>query len=149
RRLLVVDPNATNRHIVEHQTITWGMATRGTASPTEAMEWIRHGDPFDVAILDMHSPEMDGLALASEIRELRDARELPVVLLSSIGRRDAAAEKITPAAYLSKPIKPSHLLDTLLEVCAQHHPMHAASPAQRFSAPTSAELAERSPLRIL
>jgi signal transduction histidine kinase/DNA-binding response OmpR family regulator len=148
RRLLVVDPNATNRHIVEHQTMTWGMATRGTASPTEAMEWIRHGDPFDVAILDMHSPEMDGLALASEIRELRDARELPVVLLSSIGRRDAAAERITPAAYLSKPIKPSHLLDTLLEVCAQHQPVDA-SPAQRFSAPTSAELAERSPVRIL
>jgi CheY-like chemotaxis protein len=113
------------------------------------MEWIRHGDPFDVAILDMHSPEMDGLALASEIRELRNARELPVVLLSSIGRRDAAAERITPAAYLSKPIKPSHLLDTLLEVCAQQQPVHAASPAQRFNAPTSAELAERSPLRIL
>ncbi len=149
RRLLVVDPNATNRHIVELQTITWGMATRGTASATEAMEWIRHGDPFDVAILDMHSPEMDGLALASEIRELRDARELPVVLLSSIGRRDAAAEKITPAAYLSKPIKPSHLLDALLEVCAHQQPVHAASPAQRISGPTSAELAERSPLRIL
>jgi signal transduction histidine kinase/CheY-like chemotaxis protein len=149
RRLLVVDPNATNRNIVEHQTRTWGMATRGTASPTEAMDWIRRGDLFDVAILDMHSPEMDGLALASEIRELRDARELPVVLLSSIGRRDAAAERITPAAYLTKPIKPSHLLDTLLEVCAQRHPVPVASPAQRFNAPTSAELAERSPLRVL
>ncbi len=148
RRLLVVDPNATNRHIVEHQTITWGMATRGTASPNEAMDWIRHGDPFDVAIVDMHSPEMDGLALAAEIRELRNARQLPVVLLSALGRRDAAAEKITPAAYLTKPIKPSHLLDTLLEVCAQQPPMHTTS-SQQVRAPTSAELAERSPLRIL
>jgi CheY-like chemotaxis protein len=147
RHLLVVDPNATNRHIVEHQTITWGMATRGTASATEAMEWIRHGDPFDVAILDMHSPEMDGLALAAEIRLLRDARQLPVVLLSSLGRRDAAAEKIAPAAYLTKPIKPSHLLDILLEVCAQRQPLHANT--RQVRGPTSAEIAERSPLRIL
>jgi signal transduction histidine kinase/CheY-like chemotaxis protein len=147
RHLLVVDPNATNRHIVEHQATTWGMATRGTASPREALEWIRHGDPFDIAILDMHSPEMDGLALASEIRLLRDPRQLPVVLLSSLGRRDAASERVMPAAYLTKPIKPSHLLDTLLEVCAQRQPVRSTS--HSVPPPVNAQPAERSPLRIL
>jgi CheY-like chemotaxis protein len=123
------------------------MSTRGTPSPREALEWIRRGDPFDVAILDMHSPEMDGLALAAEIRKLRDPRQLAVVLLSSIGRRDAAAEEIAPAAYLTKPIKPSHLLDTLLEVCAHRQSVHTASRQARGS--PGEELPEGAPLRIL
>jgi signal transduction histidine kinase/CheY-like chemotaxis protein len=149
RRLLLVDANATNRRIVERQTTAWGMTARGTGSPREALDWIRRGDPFDVAILDMHIPEMDGLTLAAEIRQLRDARELPVVLLSSIGRRDAAAEKVAPAAYLTKPIKPSHLLDTLLEVCAQQSPARPRMLRNDTRAPIEAELADRSPLRIL
>jgi signal transduction histidine kinase/DNA-binding response OmpR family regulator len=149
RRLLLVDANATNRRIVERQTTAWGMAARATGSPLEALDWIRDGDPFDVAILDMHIPEMDGLALAAEIRQLRDARELPVVLLSSLGRRDAAAEKVAPAAYLTKPIKPSHLLDTLLEVCAQQSPTYPTALRPDAHAPTVAEMADRSPLRIL
>jgi signal transduction histidine kinase/CheY-like chemotaxis protein len=147
RRLLVVDTNTTNRHIVEHQTTAWGMTARGTGSHEEALDWIRHGDPFDVAILDMHSPELDGLALALEIRELRDARQLPVVFLSSLGRRDAVAENIAPAAYLTKPIKPSHLLDTLLQVCAQQPRPHLSVGATR--APTESEIADHKQLRIL
>ncbi|MBV9323196.1 MAG: response regulator [Chloroflexi bacterium] len=147
RRVLVVDDNATNRNIVERQTTAWGMNARGTGSPREALEWIRHGEPFDIAILDMQIPEMDGLALAAEIRQLRDARTLPVVLLSSLGRRDAAAESVAPAAYLTKPIKPSHLLDTLLEVCAQQSPARSAT--SHVSAPIDAEPGDRSALRIL
>src|SRR5262249_25286549 len=59
-------------------------------------------------------------------------------------------EKVAPAAYLTKPIKPSQLLDTLLEVCAQHpRPVHAATFADQTRRPTTAEQAERSPLRIL
>ncbi|MBV9581368.1 MAG: response regulator [Chloroflexi bacterium] len=147
RRLLVVDDNATNRRIVEHQTAAWGMTPRGTASPHEALEWIRQGDPFDIAILDMQIPEMDGLALAAEIRQMRDAHALPVVLLSSIGRREAASEKVAPAAYLTKPIKPSHLLDTLLEVCVQQSP--SLSVTADPDLPIDTDLDNRSALRIL
>jgi signal transduction histidine kinase/CheY-like chemotaxis protein len=147
RRLLLVDDNDTNRRIVEHQTTAWGMTARGTPSPHEALQWIRAGDAFDVAIVDMQIPEMDGLALTAEIRQLRDAQSLPVVLLSSLGRREAAAENIAPAAYLTKPIKPSHLLDTLLEVCAQHSP--ARSDRSDALPPTGAEITERSAYRIL
>ena len=69
KRLLIVDDNATNRRILTLQTRAWGMLPRETASPAEALGWIKRGDPFDAAILDMHMPEMDGLALAREIRE--------------------------------------------------------------------------------
>ena len=64
-----------------------GDGPRDSGSPTEALEWIRRGDPFDAAILDMQMPEMDGLALAREIRRYRDARVLPLVMLTSLGRR--------------------------------------------------------------
>src|SRR5215208_1840229 len=64
KRLLVVDDNTANREVVKRQASSWGMVPRDTGSPTEALEWIRRGDPFDAAILDMQMPDMDGLALA-------------------------------------------------------------------------------------
>jgi CheY-like chemotaxis protein/HPt (histidine-containing phosphotransfer) domain-containing protein len=115
KRLLVVDDNATNREVVRRQSTEWGMTARDTGSPTEALEWIRRGDLFDVAILDLQMPEMDGLTLAREIRRSRDARSLPLVLLTSLGRRkedlDAGVEF---GAYLTKPIKASQLFEALI-----------------------------------
>jgi CheY-like chemotaxis protein/HPt (histidine-containing phosphotransfer) domain-containing protein len=114
KRLLVVDDNATNRRIVQLQARSWGMLVRETASPHEALGWIQRGDPFDVAILDMQMPELDGIALGWEIRQARDARTLPLVLLSSLGRHEVSAGRDNPfAAVLTKPIKPSMLYDVL------------------------------------
>ena len=61
RRVLIVDDNATNRRILTLQTQGWGMLPRATGSPHEALDWVRQGEPFDLAILDLHMPEMDGL----------------------------------------------------------------------------------------
>jgi CheY-like chemotaxis protein/HPt (histidine-containing phosphotransfer) domain-containing protein len=116
RRVLIVDDNATNRQILGRQTQSWGMLPRATEHPAEALEWIRRGDPFDVAILDMQMPDMDGLALAEEVRRHRDAGTLPLVMLTSLGRPDEKSAEAGFAAYLTKPIKPSHLYDTLLEL---------------------------------
>ena len=117
KRLLVVDDNAVNREVVKRQASSWGMVSRDTGSPTEALEWIRRGDPFDAAILDMQMPEMDGVALAREIRRYRDARVLRLVMLTSLGRRtedvDAGADF---AAQLTKPIKASQLYEALISV---------------------------------
>ena len=73
KRVLIVDDNATNRRILTLQTQGWGMVPRATGSPEEALEWIRRGDPFDVAILDQQMPEMDGLTLAAQIQRERSA----------------------------------------------------------------------------
>ena len=81
KRLLVVDDNATNRRVLDLQTAKWGMTSRSTASAHEALRWLDEGQAFDLAILDMHMPEMDGVALARAIRERRP--ELPRVLFSS------------------------------------------------------------------
>ena len=107
------------------------MVVRDTGSPGEALEWIRRGDPFDVAILDMQMPEMDGLTLAAEIRRSRDARSLPLVLLTSLGRRkEELATAVEFGAYLTKPIKASQLFDALIGVFGRRAEDASAIPSE-------------------
>ena len=103
------------------------------------------GEAFDLAILDMHMPEMDGVALARQIRERRP--ELPLVLFSSLGRREAGdADKLFDA-YLAKPIRQSQLFDTLVSLLVQRRRAEGgAAPAKSQIDPT---MAARHPLRIL
>jgi CheY-like chemotaxis protein/anti-sigma regulatory factor (Ser/Thr protein kinase) len=113
RRLMIVDDNATNRRILVDVATGWGMESRAAASAEEALGWLREGQRFDVAVLDMHMPVMDGVTLAREIRRLRTAEEMPMVMLSSLGERDIAAESQLFAAYLTKPAKPAQLFEVL------------------------------------
>jgi PAS domain S-box-containing protein len=113
KRLLIVDDNATNRRILGTQATGWGMHARAAASPAEALEWLRTGVHFDVAILDMHMPEMDGQMLAREIRRLRPDAPLPLILLSSLGQREHAGGDGLFTAYLTKPAKPAKILEAL------------------------------------
>ena len=148
RRVLIVDDNSTNRRILVKQALTWGMLPSAAASGVEALDFIRHGQAFDVGILDMSMPEMDGLALALEIRKHRDADALPLVMLTSVANqriRDDKLSRAAFAAYLNKPIKPSALLDVLL------HAMRVAPVRTAAEAPAKVEanLADTLPLNIL
>src|SRR6185369_5222594 len=69
-RLLIVDDNQTNCRILTLQTSKWGMIPRSTQSGPQALEWLRRGEQFDLAMLDMQMPGMDGLMLAREMRKL-------------------------------------------------------------------------------
>jgi PAS domain S-box-containing protein len=148
RRVLIVDDNATNRRVLVAQTRSWSMIPRETAFPQEALEWIGRGDLFDLVLLDMQMPDMDGLALAVEIRRHRDADSLPLVMLSSLGRREAGADTVDFAAYLTKPIKQSVLYNTMVEVLAGLPAPDGMS--DRLAEPQfDVHMAERLPLRIL
>jgi len=144
KRVLVVDDNATNRRILSLQTAKWGMQSRDTESPLEAVRWLEAGESFDLAILDMHMPEMDGLALARQIRERRAA--LPLVLFSSLGRREAGDTDKLFNAYLAKPIRQSQLFDTLVGLLVHDTAPKVAAPAKSQLDPA---MAARHPLRIL
>src|SRR4029453_3222283 len=85
RRVLIVDDNATTPRIRGRPAEAWGMLARATASPAQGLERIRRGDPFDLAILDMQMPEMDGVVLAGGIGRYRAAPALPLVMLASLG----------------------------------------------------------------
>jgi CheY-like chemotaxis protein len=146
KRVLVVDDNATNRRVLGLQTAKWGMQSRATDSPREALGWLDAGEPFDLAILDMHMPEMDGLALAGKVREKR--AELPLVLFSSLGRREAGDTGGLFSAYLAKPVHQSQLFDTLVGLLAGS--IEAKSgPAEATPSRFDPEMAARHPLRIL
>ncbi|MDQ2735118.1 MAG: GAF domain-containing protein, partial [Pseudomonadota bacterium] len=145
KRVLVVDDNATNRKVLALQTAKWGMLPRETESPAEALRWLHGGDIFDLAILDMHMPEMDGLSLAREMHRLAPA--LPLVLFSSLGRREAGDTEGMFNAYLSKPLRQWQLFDTLANLLADDHEQRAL-PAGPKSA-MDAGMAARHPLRIL
>ena len=146
KRVLIVDDNATNRRVLTLQATKWGMAPRAIESPLEALRWLDQGERFDLAILDMHMPEMDGVALARRIREKHAA--LPLVLFSSLGRREIGADEGLFDAYLAKPIRQSHLFDTLVGLLARDVAPKAA-PAAPGKPQIDPAQAARHPLRIL
>jgi GAF domain-containing protein/DNA-binding response OmpR family regulator len=145
QRVLVVDDNATNRKVLALQTGKWGMLPQDTASPAQVLQWLDAGERFDVAILDMHMPEMDGLALARQVRER--VPKLPLVLFSSLGRREAGDTDGLFSAYLSKPLHQSQLFDTLVGLLARDEARGPAQPRAKTS--MDAGMAARHPLRIL
>jgi GAF domain-containing protein/CheY-like chemotaxis protein/HAMP domain-containing protein len=145
KRLLIVDDNATNRRILALQSAKWGMIARETEFPAEALKWVKAGETFDIGILDMHMPKMDGLALAQAIAK-RDAK-LPLVLFSSLGRREADTYDGVFKAFLAKPLRQSQLYDTLVSLLAREV---VAKPAVQAAKPQmDPEMAARHPLRIL
>ena len=147
KRVLAVDDNDTNRRILAAYLGTWGMVVRMTGSPREALAWVDAGESFDAGILDMHMPEMDGVALARAIREHRPPTALPLLLFTSLGRREAGAEAAGFAAHLTKPIKPSQLFDALVGALAgQLIRADRRTPGRVEMDPA---MARRHPLRIL
>jgi PAS domain S-box-containing protein len=147
KRVLIVDDNTTNRRILVKQSLLWGMLPSAHPSAVEALDIVRHGHGFDVAILDMGMPEMDGIDLAWELRKFRSAAELPIVLLTSMGTRIGTASdpELGLAAFVYKPIKPAQLLRVLVDALG-------GSPAERVPNAVSdygPALAEQLPLRIL
>jgi PAS domain S-box-containing protein len=119
KRILVVDDNATNREIVARHARSWDMDAVAIASSTEALARIEEGEKFDVAVLDLVMPELDGLALAREIRRHRDERELPLVLLTSLGRLPQVQSSGEFAVQLAKPVKASQLYNALVKALAE------------------------------
>ena len=84
-RLLIVDDNATVRRVVAEQVAKWGMVPYSAESPQQALEWLKKGEQYDLGVLDLQMPGMDGLALAMEIHKLPGAAMMPLVLLMPLG----------------------------------------------------------------
>jgi PAS domain S-box-containing protein len=116
RRMLIVDDNATNRRVLSLQAKSWRMDSEATATGRQALEWLRAGRRFDVAVLDMQMPEMDGIELGRRIRRLREHDDMPLIMLTSLGRREEAADAAGFAAFLHKPSKSSALYNSLVAV---------------------------------
>jgi CheY-like chemotaxis protein len=146
KRVLIVDDNATNRQILRQQTESWGMTAHSCAGGIEALELVRRGVHFDLAILDIQMPEMDGFTLAREIRHLVTQKTLPLVALSSVGQRPSNGQDGLFNAFVNKPIKSLQLHTILTEVMTGHAaPLHETRVEPEFDG----SMGERLPLRIL
>ena len=121
-RVCCVDDNDTNRHLLSHYVEDWGMNPTTAASGSEGLAVLRagvaRGKPFELAILDMHMPGMDGLELAIAIKADPTIQAIRLVLLTSLGRRGDAgdARKAGFQAYLTKPVRKGQLEQTLVSV---------------------------------
>lgn len=112
-RLLVVDDNETNRWILRQQAESWGMVSHETGSPKEALQWIARGDVFDLAILDVHMPDMDGYELAENLRKNLTPDQLPILMLTSMSDRRSDHNRLGINEELTKPVKRSSLLSVI------------------------------------
>jgi CheY-like chemotaxis protein len=124
------------------QAVKWGMEVEDTEAPEQALQILTRGS-FDLAILDMHMPGMDGATLAARIREA--GHTLPLVLFSSLGHKEVSDSLF--AARLAKPLRQSQLFDTLVTLLVRD-----AAPRQvaaRAKSRIDAEMASRHALRIL
>jgi len=120
--VLVVDDDATNRQILEEILSSWHMQPTTVDSGRSALLEIERAksknEPFPLALIDVHMPEMDGYELAEHIKEGSDQPETKIVMLTSRDWSGDAAKfrELDLAAYLTKPIRPSGLLDTITTV---------------------------------
>ncbi|MBD2304181.1 response regulator [Chroococcidiopsis sp. FACHB-1243] len=151
KRLLIVDDSATNRKILMLQAQSWGMLPRAAASGAEALEWLQRGDPFDLAVLDMQMPQMDGLSLAITIHQHPSYRKLPLLLLTSMGKPEVASQSaaVKLSACLTKPVKQSQLYNVLLQILSEQSQPSQVAPFLPKSSTLSAQIAQTHPLNIL
>jgi len=118
-RVLIVDDNVTNQKILEHYVKAWEMQSESVQDGAMALHTLRQaaadGQPFDLALLDMQMPQMDGLVLAQTIQKDPALASVKLVMLTSLGRRGDAekAKQVGVAAYLTKPIRQVVLFNSL------------------------------------
>ena len=155
-----MDDNATNREILTHHARDWKMRSALAASGPQALELLREAaalDPFDLAILDMQMPDMDGLMLGRAIKGDPAISATRLIMLTSLGNQ-MDAEDMKGAgieACVLKPVKQSRLFNRIAEIMAHHTPL-----ARKIGATGSVKLnltrqtaalpvAESKPVRIL
>jgi two-component system sensor histidine kinase/response regulator len=148
---LAVDDNQTNRQLVRAQTRSWGMVCDTAAGGSEALEMIGASldRPYDLAILDMQMPDMDGLELAAAIKSDPANEKMKLVLMTSMAQKGHAAKSAQAgiAGYLNKPVRPAQLYECLRAVMGPASPTVTQIPPQPSKIVTAHSLKEARDLR--
>ncbi len=135
KRFLIVDDNKTNRYVLQKQSTLWEYRYEEASGGEDALEKLKTAfdakDPFEIAILDMQMPQIDGAQLGKKIKQNSDLKNTILVLMSSMGQRGDAKllKDIGFAAYLIKPVKQSQLFDCLTTIAGIHKESREKKPA--------------------
>ncbi len=148
KRILIVDDNKTNRNILSQQAKSWGMVSEAYETGTEVLEVLKTDKIFDLAILDMLMPDMDGLELGKKIKEIKSRESLPMIMLTSVGNLREYKEPADNifAEYISKPIKKNELFNVLVKVLTNSAISFGREHTENK---LDKKLAEKLPLKIL
>jgi PAS domain S-box-containing protein len=140
KHALIVDDNETNRTLLSRYCMLWGISPHTTASPHEALQWFADdtGADFDLVLVDFQMPEMNGVSLIAEMRNIHPGRKTPMILLSSWSMKEKIPEGLAIDAVLLKPIKLSQLYDNLIRVLSEV--------ADRDNAMLTAEIEQTTPI---
>src|SRR5229473_2808084 len=147
-RVLIVDDSATNRRILLWHMNKWGMQALATGQPKEALAWVESGQSFDVALIDLDMPDLNGVSLSREMRRAHASLPTRFVLLSSAHSRLADIEADFDAV-LSKPIRQEALFDAMVGVLNLKPIGATEHDTDRPDNVFDTGLANRLPLRIL
>ncbi len=122
KRLLIVDDSHTNREILVRQSQAWGIYPVAVESGAAALALLAEDSRFDLAILDMQMPDMDGIDLARAIHNSQEFASIPLLMLTSIGYQELRERQagVDLAGILTKPVKRAHLFDTLTRILSQN-----------------------------
>lgn len=145
KRLLIVEPSVETRHTLSLQLRAWGMIPRETSAGSEAVAWLRQGDPFDAALISARSADIDGPQLVAAIRTLRPTGDLPLIMAvgQGLGEERSRAAAGNVQAFIARPIKLVQLHAILVSLLS--HSQEAALAGTPPPAPNSA----MRPMRIL
>jgi signal transduction histidine kinase/CheY-like chemotaxis protein len=149
--VLLVDDNATNRWILNDILAHWHMKPVANETGLEALATLEQariaGHPFPLIIVDRNMPQMDGFAVVERIRRHPQFAGATIMMLSSSGKQEdiRRCRELGVAAYLTKPVQQSALLDAILTAMDQPHIRSI------IQAPVglTTERESRNPLRIL
>jgi CheY-like chemotaxis protein len=132
--------------VLAEQAAQWGMNPRAAENALQALDWLRAGEQFDLAVVDWKMPSMDGLALAMELHKLPGAAMMPLIFLTPLGTRADTAPnaQITFAHGLNKPVKQTQFYTAIERALFSKKKIAAPAPPK-----AEKPLAERFPIRIL
>jgi PAS domain S-box-containing protein len=148
KKVLVVDDNYNNRRILDLQLKSWGMLATTVEFPLDALKLLEQNEQFDLAILDYQMPQMDGITLTRAIRDIEKNTTLPIVILTSLGRKEeeSTLRELNIAKFLYKPTKQTILFETVLSIFGLLQLLEVRKEKHQ---PLDTNLGSKYPLKIL
>jgi len=143
--VLIIDAQETSRLVLRRLTESWGLQPHAVGAPPEALEWVRRGEPVDLAVVDHAPPAVDGVALAGDLRAMDPG--LGIILLAPVGARLEGLTEGPVSHLLTKPLEHSRLYDAIVRLAGSAQEPTGDGPptdaTRQYPQP------ERSSLRIL
>ncbi len=121
-KILTVDDSMSVRKMIEFALKSKGYVVSGASDGQEGLEILERGERFDLVVLDINMPRMDGLTLLKTVRGRPNWSRLPILMLTTEGQdtdRDQALS-LGASDYMVKPFKPTELIERVAKLLEQN-----------------------------